>query len=197
MSVSPSVSRFLSVLETLQALDGRRVPAAEPLLVPSLREAGAALPTHMLVHARWVLERCLTPHSYVPASAQEALLQVFLCERVASDLSVLADRLRSGAQPALPVLVPDQPLPAPGRDPLLPLSLHACLPLASRRRMLASGRPSASPQPPAGPPPFCSPEEDVFCFLFFLPRDPRPRCPGAGGRRPARAQLSRSLRGSP
>ena len=125
---SPPVplSRFLSVLETLQdvaALDGRRVPAAEALL-PSLREAGTALPTHTLVRFRWVLERCLTPRSYVPASAQEALLQVFLSERVASDLSVLADRLRSGAQPAPPVVplqpaaltVPDQPLPAPGRD---------------------------------------------------------------------------------
>ena len=87
---SPRVplSRFLSVLETLQdvaALDGRRVPAAEALLVPSLREAGTALPTHTLVHFRWVLERYLTPHSYVPASAQEALLQVFLNERAASD----------------------------------------------------------------------------------------------------------------
>ena len=40
-------------------------------------------------------KKCLSPHRYVPASAQEALLQVFLGERAASDLSVLADRLRA------------------------------------------------------------------------------------------------------
>ena len=90
---------------------------SKPCWLPSLCEAGTALPTHTLVHFRWVLERCLTPHSYVPASAQEALLQVFLSERVASDLSVLADRLRSGAQPAPPV-VPLQPAALPVPDQL-------------------------------------------------------------------------------
>ena len=210
---SPPVplSRFLSVLEALQdvaALDGRRVPAAEALLVPSLREAGTALPTHTLVHFRWVLERCLTPHSYVPASAQEALLQVFLSERVASDLSVLADRLRSRAQPAPPVVplqpaalpVPDQPLPAPERDPSpaptcaeTPCCLSACTPASSLLpgggRWLRDSRPR---RPAAG-----RPASSSFSWGGRLPRDPRPRRPAAGGRRPARAQLPRSLRGSP
>ena len=190
---SPPVplSRFLSVLEALQdvaALDGRRVPAAEALLVPSLREAGTALPTHTLVHFRWVLERCLTPHSYVPASAQEALLQVFLSERVASDLSVLADRLRSGAQPAPPVVplqpaalpVPDQPLPAPERDPspaLVPppaprplaASQPARLPpLGFPEEDVGFGTPVPVAQPPAGPPPLRFPEEDV-CLATPVP----------------------------
>ena len=85
------LSRFLSVLETLQdvaALDGR---------------------------LGWSTCRCLTPHSYVPASAQEALLQVFLSERVASDLSVSAPPVVP-LQPAV-LTVPDQPLPATERDP--------------------------------------------------------------------------------
>ena len=133
-----------------------QVPAAEALLVPSLREAGTVLPTHTLVHFRWVLERCLTPHSYVPASAQEALLQVFLSERVASDLSVLADRLRSGAQPAPPVVplqpaalpVPDQPLPAPERDP------SPALVAPPAPRPLAASQPVRLP-------PLGFPEEDV------------------------------------
>ena len=179
---SPPVplSRFLSVLETLQdvaALDGRRVSAAEALLVPALREAGTSLPTHTLVHFRWVLERCLTPRSYVPASAQEALLQVFLSERVASDLSVLADRLRSGAQPAPPVVplqpaaltVTDQPLPATERDPSPVLvAPPAPSPLAAFQ--------------PARLPPRGFPEEDVgfgtpvpvaqppACIFFVFPR---------------------------
>ena len=189
---SPPVplSRFLSVLEALQdvaALDGRRVPAAEALLVPSLREAGTALPTHTLVHFRWVLERCLTPHSYVPA-AQEALLQVFLSERVASGLSVLADRLRSGAQPAPPVVplqpaalpVPDQPLPAPERDPSpalvappaprpLAASQPARLPpLGFPEEDVGFGTPVPVAQPPAGPPPLRFPEEDV-CLATPVP----------------------------
>ena len=76
-------------LQHVAALGGRGVPAAEASLVISLRAAGAALPAHALVCLRWVVES---------ASAQEALLQVFLGERVASGLSVLAGRLRSGAR---------------------------------------------------------------------------------------------------
>ena len=165
---SPPVplSRFLSVLEALQdvvALDGRRVPAAEALLVPSLREAGTALPT-----------RTLVPHSYVPASAQEALLQVFLSERVAPDLSVLADRLRSGAQPAPPV-VPLQPaaLPVPDVAPPAPRPLAASQPArlpppGFPEEDVGFGTPVPVAQPPAGPPPLRFPEEDV-CFATPVP----------------------------
>ena len=159
---SPPVplSRFLSVLEALQdvaALDGRRVPAAEALLVPSLREAGTALPTHALVHFRWVLERCLTPHSYVPASAQEALLQVFLNERVASDLSVLADRLRSGAQPTPPVTV----APVPASSQCLPVGLPG-----------PPSLPSAAPLPGHPADPLGLPEDPVA--LLGLAPEPLP-----------------------
>ena len=54
------------------------------------------------------------------------------------------------------------------RDPLLPLSLHACLLLASRRRTLASGLPSPSPS-----------RRQARLRGGRLPRDPRPRRPAA------------------
>ena len=152
------------------------------------RRSVRRLPTHTLVHFRWVLERCLTPRSYVPASAQEALLQVFLSERVASDLSVLADRLRSGAQPAPPVVplqlaalpVPDQPLPAPERDPSPALGAPPALrplaasqparlpPLCFPEEDVGFGTPVPGAPPPAGPLPLRFPEEDV-CLTTPVP----------------------------
>ena len=136
---SPPVplSRFLSALETLQdvaALDGRR--------------AAAFLPFHALVHFRWVLEQCLSPNRYVPASAQEALLQIFLGERAATDMSVLADRLRAGARPAPPA---DNPVftRVPKQQPATP----GCSPAAVVAPAPASSRclPVGLPGPPSSP----------------------------------------------
>ena len=140
------------------------------------------------MHFRWVLERCLTPHSYVPASAQEALLQVFLSERVAS-----------GAQPAPPVVplqpaaltVPDQPLLAPERDspalvaPPAPSPRAASQPARLPCRCfpeedVGSGTPVPVAQPPAGTPPLGFPEEDVCLATpapVAQPLAPHPRPP--------------------
>ena len=123
---SPPVplSRFLSVLETLQDVAALVV---DVFLRPkpcwrrrSVRRALPCRPTRLCIFGGAM------PYTAQLCPCLQALLQVFLSERVASDLSVLADRLRSAR--------------ASGG-----LSLHACLPLASRRRMLASGLPSPSP----------------------------------------------------
>ena len=90
-----------------------------------------------------------------------------------------SDRLRSGAQPAPPVVplqpaalpVPDQPLPAPERDPSPALvAPPAPRPLASSQPArlpplgfpeedVGFGTPVPVAQPPAGPPPLRFPED--------------------------------------
>ena len=116
----------------------------------------------------------MPPHSYVPASAQEALLHVFLNERVASDLSVLADRLRSGAQPTPPVV------------PLRPAALTVAPVLQHCACQLDFPGPPSSPSaaPLAGDPADPMPDADSAAPLF-LPRMPELESP------PVRAALAR------
>ena len=116
------VSQLVVALETLQAVavhDGRQLPSAEAWLFLSSGHCGPAF-----LHFPWVLEQCLVDGGgYIPASAQEALLQLFLGERLASDLGRVADRFRASPGDVVPDAQPETactaaPSRLPGRPPL-------------------------------------------------------------------------------
>ena len=89
-------------------------------------------------------------HTAMFLPAQEALLQVFLGERAASDLSVLADRLRAGAHPAPPTNNPVCPRAltrVPEQQPAAP----GCPPAAGGSRASLTFLPVGLPGPPFSP----------------------------------------------
>ena len=97
--------RLHHTLQMLQqiALDtGHRLPAAETALVEQLVTAGSREPTGAQIHFPWAMNILTQSSGYVPATAQEALLQNFLGERQASHAASMAERWRQQTRPATP-----------------------------------------------------------------------------------------------
>ena len=95
--------RLHHTLQMLQqiALDtGHRLPAAETALVEQLGIAGSREPTGAQIHFPWAMNLFTQSSGYVPATAQEALLQNFLGERQASQAASMAERWRQQTRPA-------------------------------------------------------------------------------------------------
>ena len=113
-------------LQTLQQLardTGHQLPAAETALVEQLVTAGSREPAGAQIHLTWAMNIFAQTSGYVPATAQEALLQNYLGERQAAHAATVADRWR---QPRPAQLTNNhatppaaEPRPANGRLPEL------------------------------------------------------------------------------
>ena len=92
------VETTLRVLEVQQAAavaEGRELTAPEIALPRVLQQASAYLPASASVFLTWAVERCTTPEGYIPATAQETLLLLFLGEGRAAQLVATADAFRA------------------------------------------------------------------------------------------------------
>ena len=135
----------LVVLQDVAAATGGRLSPAEARLPATLAQAAARLPPATLIHLPWALNQMTEASGYIPATAQEALLQIYLGERLAARTALLADQWRqtqsasttaaanTNAAPAsrhvpeparpvpsaaeIPTPAPDQPGQHPRREP--------------------------------------------------------------------------------
>ena len=110
------LQHILTTLQGIATASGQRLAAAESNLPAALRAAGSTQPSGTLVHLPWAVELCQQPGGYIPATAQEALLQAFLGEQQASAAATLAHNgtLSQGIQ-ALRNPPPIQPTESPPR----------------------------------------------------------------------------------
>jgi hypothetical protein len=110
------LQHILTTLQGIATASGQRLAAAESNLPAALRAAGSTQPSGTLVHLPWAVELCQQPGGYIPATAQETLLQAFLGEQQASAAATLAHNgtLSQGVQ-ALRNPPPIQPTESPPR----------------------------------------------------------------------------------
>ena len=112
----------LATLQQMAADSGHQLPAAERANLEQLAAARSFEPAGSQVHLPWVLNVVAYPTGYVPATAQEALLQHYLGDRQASSAASLADRWRQPqhttsdhfTRPTTTTAIPNQD--APNRD---------------------------------------------------------------------------------
>ena len=96
---------------TIQTHAAHLTPA-EQALPARLQAAGNAQPPGAQVHLPWALGQFLLDNGYVPATAQETLLQAYLGAQLASTAASLAQNWgRLTARPPAPIPQPHQPLP--------------------------------------------------------------------------------------
>lgn len=69
---------MLSTLQQLALDSGKFLPPAEQALPEAVRTAGMQQPAGTLIHLPWAGGLFQQPDGYIPATAQEALLQTFL-----------------------------------------------------------------------------------------------------------------------
>eukprot|EP00435_Cladocopium_sp_Y103_P027618 s2497_g6.t2 len=86
--------QVLVMVQDLAIQSGNPLPAFERTAPNQLASAAASLPPATQVHLPWALDQLSDASGYIPASAQEALLQVYLGERAATRAALLADRWR-------------------------------------------------------------------------------------------------------
>ena len=84
----------ITALQQLRADTGRAVPPEEIATSHRLAEAGTREPAGAHVHLNWAIAHVSYASGYIPATAQETLLQNFLGERRASETATIADRWR-------------------------------------------------------------------------------------------------------
>lgn len=111
------LQHILATLQDIATASGQRLAAAENNLPAALRAAGSTQPSGTLVHLPWAVELCQQPGGYIPATAQEALLQAFLGEQQASAAATLAQQWHSLARnpgPAEPTPHPANGVAAEG-----------------------------------------------------------------------------------
>ena len=93
----------LAMLQQLAVDSGQQLPAPERALLEQLAAAGSLEPAGAQAPP-WILNVVTYPTGYIPATAQETLLQHFLGDRQASTAANLADRWRH--PPGPPALQP-------------------------------------------------------------------------------------------
>ncbi|CAE7290268.1 unnamed protein product [Symbiodinium sp. CCMP2456] len=97
--------------------DGRSLRPGEAHLLQSLHRETLSLPTATFVHLVWACQRLTLPGGYIPASAQEAILQSSLGHQQASNLVQSLDHLRlHTADSAAPRPPATDASPAEGRQ---------------------------------------------------------------------------------
>ena len=96
----------LATLQQLAADSGHLIPGPEQAILDQLATAGSLEPAGAQVHLPWVLNVVTYPSGYIPATAQETLLQHFLGDRQASTAANLANRWRHHLGP--PVCQPQR-----------------------------------------------------------------------------------------
>lgn len=107
----------LATLQHIAAQTATPIPPAEAQLTTRLERAGSSLPTGALIHYTWAYDLCLQhlqPSGYIPATAQETLLQTFLGERQAATAASLANHWRQPAE-----------APHTGAEPQRPQAQHS------------------------------------------------------------------------
>ena len=107
----------LDALQQLATASGHPCPPAEAALLQSLAHETSCLPASTLAHFPWAWQLFTLPGGYIPATAQEALLQCFLG---AEEASVLVQSL--DASPVLAAAHVPQPAAGPEPDPVPPSS---------------------------------------------------------------------------
>ena len=117
------VATLATAVQTLQdvyAREGRQLSAFEAALPAVLAALVEGLPAGTLAHLNWVLPRVRDTNGYVPASAQEALLENYLGSGPATALTAaFEESLRTS---------PESPLPAQVTSPR---ALSPCSPRCS------------------------------------------------------------------
>ena len=102
----------IATLQQLARDSGHQLPAPELAILEQLATAGALEPAGAQVHLPWVMNTIAQPTGYLPATAQEALLQHFLGDRQASSAANLADCWRHPRAPSAPsACQPENPHP--------------------------------------------------------------------------------------
>ena len=139
--------RALAVLQQLAAAGGQPCPPAEARLLDSLVHETSCLPATTLAHFAWAWNLFTLPGGYIPATAQEALLQSFLGAEEASALvQSLAVAPATGAAAAVP--------PSPG-----PSSSSSTTSSSANNGSGSSDSSSTSSSPPLSVPNAASPSE--------------------------------------
>ena len=88
------------MLQQLASGEGRPEPVQEAQLLLSLAAATNALPNNTLVHLPWAWGQFVFPDGYIPATAQEALLHVYLGESAAAHLVQQVANAQAPPEPA-------------------------------------------------------------------------------------------------
>ena len=169
---------LLHVLQSQQDLarqDGRQLSLSEASLPRTIAAARSALPQGSAVFLAWAVEQCSFPNGYIPATAQETLLLLFLGERRSAEIAAAADRFRSARPP------PGHGAPA--------------APSAPPARLLPTGHAGQPEQPeqPAGPRhPGTPAAQEPPREPQVRPAPPSPDGPNGGGDGRSRSSHSRS-----
>ena len=147
---------ILTVLQQVAQDTGQMLPPGERTLPDTLRSAGEQQPPGALIHLPWAVTLFQQPGGYIPATAQEALLQAFLGERQASAAATLAEQWQTPTantatdRPRAPHL----PTPAVHADarpagPALQHTLPERTPPEGTGAQAANPEPDLSPRPPS------------------------------------------------
>ena len=112
------IVHILTTLQHIATTNHQQLPPTEASLPERLTRAGSREPSGTLVHLSWVLDQVIQPDGYIPATAQETLLQAYLGERGASATATLADRRRE--RPQAPQLSHEAAAPPPEAQTVQP-----------------------------------------------------------------------------
>ena len=110
---------IITTLHRVAAASGQRLPQHEAALPDRLHTAGRQQPTGTLVHFPWAVSFFQQADGYIPATAQETLLQAYLGERQASAVATLAQRWATHLHPAPGNSVAAEPPQPPVSEPQL------------------------------------------------------------------------------
>ena len=154
-SVPPaSVVHALHILQQLSSEEGRPVPLPEAQLLLNISGGASTLPANASVHLLWAWSFAVQPDGYIPATAQEALLHVFLGEAAASELvqqTSAPPAATSTDAPAPAVHPPQPPAQRPGSASSSSASSSSSSPFAAVGPVPANATPPNEPEQPQAP----------------------------------------------
>ena len=93
------VHNTLTTLQHLNASGGRPIPPEEQAIAQRIATAGSQAPHGSHVHLGWAITQVISSSGYIPATAQETLLQTYLGPQFASHAATLATRWRQPHPP--------------------------------------------------------------------------------------------------
>ena len=167
--------RIVHILTTLQHIattNHQQLPPIEASLPERLTRAGSREPSGTLVHLSWVLDQVIQPDGYIPATAQETLLQAYLGERGASATPTGGgnDHKRHNS-PTKQRHHPKLKQPSPATTPSIPSAMR---PTTARQSPVAATQAATTPRP--------APPVTLAQTKPTTPTKPFPRMPPTLGR---------------